>query len=213
MPFKGILEDVVPHYIRLSKTEAKILDALISVKSGNAYSLWKASGLKHYPTVLRTLKKLEEKRFVQALNERGTRGERIYTPTLVGILGSYVFNGEEKKIVNMVGENSKLFRELSKIQKDNDLAFYAVQDILFDVYRKRKPRSIDEAVKERLEDDLQGHVFSILDEGSREWIIKVSKVKSMRELAVKEIEISMDWCKKQLETLKQLKETLTKSNR
>lgn len=213
MPFKDILGDIVPRYIRLSKTEARILGTLIVMKSGNAYSSWKTSGLKHYPTVLRTLKKLEEKRLVQAMSEKGTRGEIIYAPTLVGVLAFYIFNEEEKKIVDMVTENSKLFREFSKIEKKDDLPFYAVQDILLDMYRKREPRGIDEAVRERLEGDLKDHVFNILDKDSREWIKRLSKIESMRELALREIEINIDWCKKEIEALKKLKKRLTTSNR
>jgi len=108
--FKAIVGNLIPKYIRLSKTEAKILDTIVATKSGNAYGLWKTSGLKHYPTVLRTLKKLEGKRLVQALSESGTRGERIYSPTLVGILVSYVLHAEEKKLVEIVAKDSSLFR-------------------------------------------------------------------------------------------------------
>ena len=212
MSFEEILGGIVRQYIRLSKTEAKVLDTLIAMKSGNAYSLWKKSGLKHYPTVLRTLKKLEEKSLAQALRERGARGERICVPTSIGTIVSYIFNEEEKKIVKMVAKNSSLFRELSKINKGDDLALFAVQDIVFDVYRKKEPRSINEAIKERLEEDLNDHLLNILDERSLEWIIKVSKVKSIRELVVKEIEHQIDWGEKQVEALKRLKKTLKQSS-
>ncbi len=191
MSFKTFLGDVIPKYIRLSKTEAKILDTVITEKSGNAYVLWKRSGLKHYPTVLRTLKKLEGKRLVQVLSESGTRGERIYAPTLVGTLVSYVFNGEKKKIVKMVEKNSSLFRELYKVDKEDYWAFRAVEDVILDVYRKEKPRSFDEAIVGRV----QGLIVDMIVEGvhnknekATEWIIKSSKIKWISELTIREIE-------------------------
>jgi hypothetical protein len=191
MSFQAILGDTIPKYIRLSKTEAKILNTIAVVKRGNAYGLWKTSGLKHYPTVLRTLKKLEKKRLVQALSESGTRGERIYVPTLVGTLVSYVFNGEKKKIVKMVEENSSLFRELYKMDRDEDWAFVVAEDIISDFYRKKEPRSFDEAIEDRLQglivDNMVDFVHNKIEKGM-EWILKFSKIKWIRELAIREIE-------------------------
>lgn len=207
MPFKDILGDIVPRYISLSKTEAKILDTVITEKSGNAYGLWKRSGLKHYPTVLRTLKKLEEKRLVQVLSEKGTRDERIYAPTLLGTLVSYIAKGQEKRIVKMVAKNSSLFREVSKIEKDDDWAFFSVQDILLDVYRKKEPRGIDEAVKERVGEEIIGCVINI-DESAMEWILKFSKVKWIRQRAIRETESERTFLKQKMSDLEELAKKL-----
>ena len=211
MSFKAIVGNLIPKYIRLSKTEAKILDTIVATKSGNAYGLWKTSGLKHYPTVLRTLKKLEGKRLVQALSESGTRGERIYSPTLVGILVSYVFNREDKKIVEIVAKDSSLFRELSKIKKNDDLAFYAVQDILLDVYRKKEPQNIDDAIKKRLEDDIIDNILDYAfnrNEKAMELILKFSKIKWMRERTVIEVESERISLKQAMKSLDELTKEL-----
>ena len=214
MYFKTFLWDVIPKYIRLSKTKVKILSTIVATKSGNAYGLWKTSGLKHYPTVLRALKKLEERRLVQVLSESGTRGERIYTPTLVGILVSHIFKREKKKIVRMVEKNSSLFRELYEMDKGDYWAFRVVQDIILDVYRKEEPRSFDEAVANRI----QGLIVDRMVEGvynknkdAIELILKFSKIKWIRELAIREIErerirlrqamIGLDELAKELEQL------------
>lgn len=209
MSFKTILGDVIPRYIRLSDTEVKILHTLIQLKSGNAYRVWKTSGLKHYPTVLRALKKLEEKRLVEVLSENGMRGERIYAPTIMGTLVSHVFSREEKKILNLVEENSRLFRELLKIDKEGYWAFVAVKRIIFDVYSDRELRSIDEVIREKIEDGLTDCALNPLEEGNPEWITKVSQVKWVRQLALKVIDREIDWFEKNAEKLKKLKETLT----
>lgn len=200
MSFEDILGHISPKYIGLSKTEAKILDTLIRVKSGNAYVLWKASGLKHYPTVLRTLKKLTEKRLVQILSESGTRGETVYAPIPVGMLVSYVLNGKEKKIVEMVAKNSRLFRELYKIEKDDYWAFVAVGDIMIDVYAKREPRSFDEVVKHVVENEIvdcvTDGVFNRNIE-AMDWLLKLPKVKWVREIAI-------DWIKSERKRVRQM---------
>ena len=213
MSFKAILGDIIPRYIRLSKTEAKILDTIVTTKSGNAYGLWKTSGLKHYPTVLRTLKKLEEKRLVQVLSESGTRGERIYAQTLIGILVSHIFNNEKKKIVEMVAENSSLFREFYKIEKDDAWAFFVAQDIILDVYRKEEPRSFDKAIFDRVDGSLVDCIINPLDEDNVEWIMKLSKVKWIKQLAIERIKDEINRIKMNVKELRKLKGTLTSSNR
>jgi len=194
----------------LSKTEAKVLGTLITIKSGNAYGLWKASGLKHYPTVLRTLKKIEEKRLVKALGERGTRGEKIYAPALVGTLVFYIFNGEEEKILKIAEEKSSLFRELSRIEKADDWAFHAIQDIIVDEYREMKePRSIDRAIQDTVELNLVDRILNIHEEDNVEWIIKFSKVKRIRNLAIRAIENERSDSTRRIEELEKLERKLS----
>lgn len=211
MPFDDILRDMVPKYIRLSKTEAKVLDTLITMKSGNAYSSWKTSGLKHYPTVLRALKKLEKKSLVKILSKSGARGERIYAPTIAGTFISYIFDREEKKIVKMVAENSSLFRKLSEIEKNDDLAFYAVRDILWNVYRKEKLVGINEAVETRVGEEITGWVMQ-LDEHAQEWILKRSKIKWVRERAIREVESYRIWLRQQMRDVEEFNKKLEQAH-
>jgi len=202
------LGSMFPKFI-FSRTEAKILDTIVKEKSGNAYSLWKASGLKHYPTVLRALKKLEEKRLVQVLSEKGMRGERTYTPTLVGTLITYKVKGEEKKIVEMVEKNSSLFRELYKIDKDDNWALRVFSEIMMDFYRKIEPRSFDAIIRKEVESWLDDYFLNRLGEDP-EWITKLSKVKWIRPLALKLIEDEIDWLKTNIEELNKLQMLFTK---
>jgi hypothetical protein len=208
MSFKIILGHTIPAHIRLSKTEAKILDTITTKQSGNAYRLWKASGLKHYPTVLRTLKKLEQKRIVQALGESRVRGERIYTPTLRGTLISYIFKGNEKKIIEIVEKNSSLFRELYKVDKDDYWAFRAVEEFILGTYTGRESRNIDDCVKFRLDWVVSDTLMDILEKGKPEWIIKVSKVEWIRQRAIRHIEDQIDAWKKHLSELRKLQKRL-----
>jgi len=192
-----------------SKTEAKILDTIVKEKSGNAYSLWKASGLKHYPTVLRTLKKLEEKRLVQVSSEKGTRGERIYIPTLEGTLVTYKVKGEEKRIVEMIEKNSRLFRELYKIDKDDNWALWVLREIMLDFYGKKEPRSFDAIIREEVESCVDDYVLNRLYEDP-EWITKLSKVKWIKPIALKLIEDEINRSKMNIEALNKLKAIFTK---
>lgn len=206
MSFEAILGDIIPRYMRLTKTEAKVLDTIVTEKRGNIYSLWKVSRLKHYPTVLRAVKKLGEKGLVQVSNERGTRDEKIYVPTLVGTLVFYVLNGQEKKIVDIVKKNSSLFRYLFKIDKDKYWAFRAVHEII--THEFAESRSIDEAIKFHLGWALSDAVLNIHEEGRSEWIAKVSKVKWIKELAIREIKDERSDLKRRIKELEKLERKL-----
>lgn len=212
MSFYKILGDIIPKYMSLSKTETKVLDTMTAMKSGNAYSVWKVSGLKHYPTVWRALNRLDEKGLVQMLSEGRTRGEKIYTLTLVGMFVSYILNGERKKLVQTVLENSPLLRELFKVEKDDYWAFRAVQEFILNVFGKREPKSIDECVEFYVAWALHDSVINPLDNGNSEWIIKVSEVKLLKKLAVRYIKEEIERCRTEVEALEKLNEILTKNS-
>lgn len=195
----------------LSKTEAKILDTLTTKKRGNAYGIWKLSGLKHYPTVLRALKKLEEQRLAQVVSVSGKRGEKVYVPTLGGVLISYVLNRDENKIVEMVTKNSSKFRELYKIEKDDHWAFSAVRNMIADVYAKKEPRSFDEAIEDVVADAIVDTVTDGVFNRNKEamdWLLKLPKVKWVREMAVNWIENEQKRVRKMMNDLDELKEGL-----
>jgi DNA-binding PadR family transcriptional regulator len=63
---------------------------------GNAYVVWKASGLKHYPTVLKALKKLEKAQFVE-VSTKGRRGEKQFVPTMIGVMILHSSTGRIEK--------------------------------------------------------------------------------------------------------------------
>ena len=95
------------------------------------------------------------------------------------------------KILELVTKNSILFRELSEMEKGDAWAFEAVQDIILDVHRMKKPRSIDEAIKNLLEGQIVDSVVEGAfnkDDEAIEWILKFSKVKWVRERTIREIE-------------------------
>jgi len=210
--FDAALRDATLKYVRLSKIEAKILDNLVNTKSGNAYVLWKKSGLKHYPTVLRTLKKLQEKNLVEVLKESGLRGERIYAPTLRGTLVSYLFRSEEKKILEMVAKHSSLYRELYKVDKDPTWAFLVAREVIL-AQKMRTRFSFDEAVKDRVEsaiiDSVTDEVFNRV-KGETDWIVELSKVKWVRDLAMRWIETERARVREAMTDLDKLERRLTK---
>jgi len=100
---------------------------------------------------------------------------------------------------------------LSKIKKNDDLAFYAVQDILLDVYRKKEPQNIDDAIKKRLEDDIIDNILDYAfnrNEKAMELILKFSKIKWMRERTVIEVESERISLKQAMKSLDELTKEL-----
>lgn len=201
-------------YSRLSKTEERILTIMITLKSGNAYNSWKASGLKHYPTVLRTLKKLEEKRLVQVMSENGIRGERIYVPTLFGTLLHFALKDEITRLKEIISQNSTLFRELLESLGTGDSLHYAymvVREMVSDV-AGGKSRTIDNILKEYFDLVIINEVTNIHlggGEKHKNEVIKLTKVEWLRKLTIEIIEAEIKSSEKLIQELKKLKQTFT----
>ena len=197
-------------YSRLSKNETKILATIIAVKSGNAYKIWKASGLKHYPTVLRTIKKLEEKRLVKTLSENGIRGERIRAPTLFGTLLNYALKDDKDKLREIISLESPRFQEALKSKViDDSWAYSIVLDMASDAMGGRK-RTIDEIMEETLSDVVSNELLNIIhDQEHKNRIVEFAKAQWIRELTIRYIEHETEWAKKYVQELRKLKGELT----
>ena len=201
-------------YSKLSETEDKVLATMITTSGGNAYSSWKASGLKHYPTVLRTLKKLEEKHLVKVSAENGIRNEKIYVPTLFGRLLHHALRDDKAKLTETLSQNSTLFHELSVCRGVNDSLFYAnsiIYEMVSDV-AGGKSRTINDILKEYFDLEISNELLNIVYDSNREhWnkIIEISKVEWIKELAIDFIENEFEWCRKYVKKLEELRETLT----
>ena len=196
-------------YNRLSKNEVKILATMTTIKSGNAYNAWKASGLKHYPTVLRTLRKLEEKGLVEVLSENGIRGERIYAQTLFGKLLHYALRDERAKLTEIISQNSTRFQGLLESKTiDDTWAYRIVVYMAVDVISNRS-RKIDDILKEAFSEIVTGEVMNIVYD-KKHWneIIRLTKDEWIKELTIERIEIELEWSKRFIQKLRQLKETL-----
>lgn len=209
MPFIEWLMHRAPMYNRLSKNEVKILATMTTIKSGNAYNAWKASGLKHYPTVLRTLRKLEEKGLVEVLSENGIRGERIYAQTLFGKLLHYALRDERAKLTEIISQNSTRFQGLLESKTiDDTWAYRIVVYMAVDVISNRS-RKIDDILKEAFSEIVTGEVMNIVYD-KKHWneIIRLTKDEWIKELTIERIEIELEWSKRFIQKLRQLKETL-----
>jgi len=201
-------------YSKLSETEDKVLATMITTNGGNAYRSWKASGLKHYPTVLRTLKKLEEKRLVKVSAENGIRNEKIYVPTLFGRLLHHALRDDKAKLTETLSQNSTLFRELSVCCGVDDSLFYAnsiIYEMVSDV-AGGKSRTINDILREYFDLEISNELLNIVYDSNREhWnkIIEISKVEWIKELAIDFIENEFEWCRKYVKKLEELRETLS----
>jgi hypothetical protein len=174
-----------------SKAESKILETLARIERGNAYQVWKKSGLKHYPTVLRTLKKLEKKRLVNTMGTSGVRGEKTYSSTLVGVLISLIFSDNEKKVVEIALKESSLFRELYKAEKDDSWAFTSADRFIFSAQKDECPLSFDEAVRGTVDGFVFDKVMDAFwnrDQESLDWLIKMLRVRGVKDVIIKRIQ-------------------------
>lgn len=88
--------------MRLTDYEQKVLEVL-SMGTKNIYQVFKVLELEkgsevHYPTIQRTVKRLQDKRFIE-MTGRGVRNAKEYEITLLGMLGVYsVKCGESNRL-------------------------------------------------------------------------------------------------------------------
>jgi len=194
----------------LNETEVRILGTIIRERSGNAYSLWKASGLKHYPTALRTVKKLQEKQLVHITGE-GMRGERIFAPTLFGTLMYYALRRDETQLIRTIALNSDLFQQMldaEVMERTPVWAYDVVRQMASDVVRG-KPRSIDDIVRYQVSEGNSEDLLNLHNQRYKDRVTRLAKIEWVREQTLEDIEREMKWCQKQIQELRKLKNTLT----
>jgi DNA-binding PadR family transcriptional regulator len=180
------------------------------MKSGNAYSLWKQSTLKHYPTVLRTLKKLKEKNFVEILSKDGVRGETIYGVTVQGSFVFYIVRNEEQELLGFLSSNSRLFHELYEVNPDKTLIYEIIRG--FPWSGKSEKVSIDKVVKEEMESYVDDRISNILNEPeARTELRMMSRVGWIKSLIIEETQRLMDSWKRELEAFTKLKKEMEKA--
>ena len=208
MSLIGIFRDTIPRQLqKLSKIESMILGALMTMESGNAYSLWKETKLKYYPTVLRALKKLEEKNLVKIISKGGSRGETVYAPTLTGIFVFYILKEESQKLLNFVSKNSTLFRELYTMQKDIRWMYSIIREFFWS--EKREQLSIDEMVKSVLETSIMDALDNIrYDPKARKKLMEFSKISGVKPLIIEMIETEIERNKKDLKALNEFQRVM-----
>jgi hypothetical protein len=184
------------------------METLMTMKSGNAYSLWKESKLKHYPTVLRTLRKLKEKNLVEILSKDGVRGETTYGLTVQGSFLFYILRNEGQELLSFLSSNSRLFQELHgvlRVMTDSVLRTRAwMLSIVREVFQIEggKKISIDEIVKEDVEGYVGHYILNIRNEPeARKELRMLSRVGWMKSLIIEETQRAIDSGKRDLEAL------------
>jgi hypothetical protein len=187
------------------------METLMAIKSGNAYSLWKKSKLKHYPTVLRTLRKLYEKNFVEVLSENGLHGETTYIPTTRGSFIFYILRNEEQELLTFISSNSRLFHELYELKTDKTWIYQIVLREFF-WSEKGEKVSIDELVKKIVESYVSDCILNIRDEPeARKELRMLSRVGWIKSLIIEETQRAIDSWKRDLEALTKFEKEMEKA--
>jgi Fe2+ or Zn2+ uptake regulation protein len=208
MPINAKWWDIV--HLKPSRAEARVLATIIRVGVGNVYQIWQSSGMKHYPTVLRIMKKLEEKRLVEATEQSGTRGEKIYSSTVGGVLIHHIFSGNENEILKIMAEESMLYQELRKMEESEYHAVRAAKKIILN-QQKGKRTTFDEAIRESVEDYIMDTLLDDALNLNRKIIstfVEKSKVGWVKEVIIQAIEEEKSRAKAELKLLDDLEKKL-----
>jgi hypothetical protein len=187
-----VIRDVLTEYHKPSEREVKILETIIQMESGNVYNIWKSSGLKHYPTALRVVKKLEQKKMAVMLSENGDRGEKIYSPTLLGILTYFSLKEDAAKLIETISGKSQSFRDMlnANLIPDSEvllwIASYARQ-IMYDL-KDRREQNINDIVRNNLSSHIGEDLFEIEKQDHKNELIHFAKLEWVKELILEEME-------------------------
>ena len=99
--------------VNVSKSERIGLQILIDGESLNAYEIWQRSEYKHYPTILRAVKKLNKKGLINEIAHDDARKTIYYTINFGGQIYYYLIsNNVDKANQNLINKSLR-FRELS----------------------------------------------------------------------------------------------------
>jgi hypothetical protein len=208
MSVGDLLWNIPSQYHEFTVTEEKILETIIGMKSSNAYAIWKTSGLKHYPTVLRLLKKLHEKRLIQVRDQKGIRGETIYASTLAAVFLLYSVKEESKKLNQVIANNSDFFRELATVEKGEWWALSVAREIIEDAVTAKKQRDINEVLRDKVEEMLQDTILNISYNNNAQRIARLARIKWIRDLIIAVAEGQMEESKQHINELEELQKRL-----
>ncbi len=211
MLLRQVLWNVPSQYHKVTKTEVAILEAIVEAKNGNAYTIWKASGFKHYPTVLRVLRKLKEKRLINTLDERGSRNDIVYVSTLATSLYLSIAKNDTEKIKQIIEESSSLFHDLETGKTENEKINWALgtaREIIGEAITSKKQLDVNEVIRDYVAEGLREDIINILYHEHEQKLIKAAKVSWIRELILSLIEREIADETKQIAKLKKLQKTL-----
>jgi DNA-binding MarR family transcriptional regulator len=202
--------DILTEYRKLSERETKILETIIEMENGNVYNIWKASGLKHYPTVLRVVKKLEQKKMVEMLSGNGERGEKIYSPTLLGSLTHFSLKEDAAKLVEIVSRKSQSFDDMVKANVlDDPLIWVAslARGIMYDL-RDRSELSIDDILEMSLDQSISDALFEIETRDHKSKLIRFAKLDWLRDIILETMDGQIRDDTEHIKKLQAFKKTL-----
>jgi len=214
MPSSDDFWEYLFHIPEFSKVDNKILVMLIEVRGDNAYSIWKKSGLKHYPTVLRSLKKLQRGGFVRAKRTVGMRSTKQYELTLLGTISVHLLRKDKKSLHAILAENSLRFRDLvtHKFKDIDSVAGHTINTFMNFLLSRREDLqriTLDQVIEDEFNDRISQDLMDIHDRDSKSDLLEIVKIPWIRKLALQILDTEIDWASDMLKEWTDLKEFLT----
>lgn len=198
---------------RITKVESKVLATLIKMRKGNAYAIWKMSGLKHYPTVLRALKNLKRKGYVLTEAKVGVRNKTIYSPTFGGTIVLELLQRNYAKLAEIIAHKSSKFREIMNVGVQ--ARFIAINMARKIVQMARTEgeevyeRGLDRILRSALFDAFVDDIYNISDANVEE-ILKVKKINWAKDVVLNLIHEVQSSFERDLISLNKLEQKLKK---
>jgi hypothetical protein len=160
-------DSILGENISLSQAELDVLKALIRIGGSNTYDIWKESGLKHYPTVLRNLKRLQLKGLSRVTHLKTGRARNIYTSSFLGTLTPAMIEQDRERLLIQISKQSTKFEDLLKLKIESREKYDLGIRIIRELVKKRNTKDcedINKLVKDLTEDYIAEYTIQITNE-------------------------------------------------
>lgn len=206
--------------LKEGETELKILAGLSKVTVGEAANVYelskKLSDVGHYSTILRALRRLEQKKLVRGVLSIEGRREKVYFTTFLGDLIIALAHGGWKATAQILAESSSSFRECIKAHFfRNPYRYWSLTRDIIKILCMRVdvPPNIEGTVRHSEIDWIKEHIATYLNDPScRPWIskylTKMSHVSWIKSELIPFIDYHIEVEKEWLRTLADFKKDL-----
>jgi DNA-binding MarR family transcriptional regulator len=200
------------NYEKFARIEQQLIKTLLVAGNENAYNIWKDSGLKHYPTVLRTLKKMQKRHLLNSRENEGTRKTVEYNLTLRGLICWLIFVKDKHALFDILETECSRFHALvdNNLNGIDTIASQLIGSYLY--YSSQEKNRTDFTFNQIIEDDFNDKInddlLTLSRKDSQDELIEFSKIPWVKEAIIRVLKANVDWTNQLLIDWGKLKKTL-----
>ena len=155
---------IVRQSMNITNSEKKCLESFLDGEIRNAYNIRELTNYKHYPTVLRAVKKLEIKGLIKKEGIDKIKKSTYYSITFEGMLYSSIINNNTDEAYRLICSSSKHFIDIIDVFNSTYIEQNIFNDVYAEIFRSlsiRKEYNIDKIIENSLGDIYMDHYLDL----------------------------------------------------